>query len=281
MPGPDRHELRMRRLGWIGLACTLGVAILSLLNIARLEFGPLAGRAITIDELYFAACAAHGAAVGEIVSTGCHDNKGPLIFLLYKLLQAGASPYSLLAIKAAAFATVMAIAGVAAWIGFRMAGLAAALLAPALIIQVLASESGLLAFKTETVGAGFMLCALALLVARDAPRRPWMLLAAGVCMGLAVTAKQTFGFAAIAVVLWLAVSTPRGEAGAGLPAKVARASLFAFGAGLPLLLFLAVFYALGQHIEFLSSLFLYPSVYGSRSDHARLGRALGTPRIPG
>jgi hypothetical protein len=259
----------MRAVGWAGLVCTLGVSILSFLNLRALEFGPLAHQAISVDETYFAACAARGTATGEIPISGCHDNKAPLIFLLYQLIQPTESPYDLFAIKTAAFTTVVMIAVLAGWIAFRLAGLAAAVVAPALIIQAFTGDANLLAFKTETVGAVFMLGALAILAERESWRRPWILLAAGISVGLAVVTKQTYGFAAIAVILWLAVvSTRAGGVVVWLARFAARATVFCLGTLFPFMLFLITFYGQGRHVDFLSSFFLYPAVYGVGSGYS-------------
>src|SRR5262245_6062529 len=112
----------MRALGWAGLVCTLGLAILSILYIASIEFGPLAHLSLADDDVYFAVCAARGMAAGEIPITGCHDSKAPIVFLLYELIQPGGSPYDTFTIKAAAFAAVALIAVLVGWIAFRLAG---------------------------------------------------------------------------------------------------------------------------------------------------------------
>ena len=66
----------MRAIAWTGLAGALGMAILSLLYIAAIEFGPLAHLSLGDDDIFFAVCAARGTAVGEIPISGCHDSKG-------------------------------------------------------------------------------------------------------------------------------------------------------------------------------------------------------------
>jgi len=258
----------MRAVGWAGLVCTLGVSILSLLNLGALEFGPLAHQEISVDETYFAVCAARGTATGEIPISGCQDNKAPLIFLLYQLMQPTGSPYDLVVIKAAAFTTVVMITVLAGWIAFRLAGLAAAMVAPALIIQSFTSDANLLAFKTETVGAVFMLGALAVLAERESWRRPLILLAAGMLVGLAVVTKQPYGFAAIAVILWLGVYTRSGGVVVWLRIFAARATMFCLGTLLPFVLFLVTFYGQGRHVDFLSSFFLYPAVLGGASEYS-------------
>jgi len=258
----------MRAVGWAGLACTLGVAILSVLNLGVLEFGPLVHQEISVDETYFAVCAARGTATGEIPISGCHDNKPPLIFLLYQLIQPAGSPYDLRTIKAAAFTTVGMITVLAAWIAFRLAGVAAAVVAPALIMQWLTSDANLLAFKTETVGAVFMLGALAVLAERESWRRLLILLGAGVLVGLAVVTKQPYGFAAIAIIVWLGVCI-RSESHVGwLRIFAIRASVFCLGTLLPSVILLVTFYRQGTHIDFLSSFFLYPALLGRASEYS-------------
>lgn len=269
-PQRGRHHVQTRALqalGWVGLACTLGVALLSLLHIATIEFGPLAHLPLNVDETYFAACAARGKATGEVPMSGCHDSKAPPIYLLYQIIQPGGSPYDTFTLKAAALTTVAIIAVLVGWIAFRLAGAAAALVAPALLLQALTSDSGLLALKTETVGGVFLLGGLVLLTGRASWHRSGMLFAAGLLLGLAALTKQTYAFAGMAVILWLVVST-EGRSVAWVATVAGRASVFCFGALLPFLVFLGMFYTRERHIDFLASVFLYPSIYGGGSGHS-------------
>ena len=276
-PQPGRHDVQTRALqalGWAGLACTLGVALLSLLHIAAIEFGPLAHLALNVDETYFAACAARGTATGEIPISGCHDSKAPPIYLLYQIIQPGGSPYDTFTLKAAALTTVAIIAVLVGWIAFRLAGAAAAVVAPALLLQPLVSDSGLLALKTETVGAVFLLGGLVLLTGSSSWRRCGMLFAAGLLLGLAALTKQTYAVAGMAVILWVAVST-EGRGVAWLATSAGRASVFCMGALLPFLVFLGIFYTRKRHIDFLASVFLYPSIYGGGSGgHSMFGELI-------
>jgi len=250
---------RLLRQAWIALAATLVMGLISMAHLAFLEFGPWRHRAIQVDELYFAACAARGTAVGESLVAGCHDSKAPMIYILYQWVQGSGAPYDLVAVKVAALSTVAIILVLVGAIALRMAGLAAAIAAPALLIQALSGDASVMAFKTDTVGAAFMLAGLYVLMGEDARQRLFKVLAAGLLLGLAVVTKQSFGFFALAVLVWLAVA--RGSDRGAVPA-LRRIAVFGAGAVLPFLVFLGLFKARGRDIDYLASFFLYPSVYG-------------------
>src|SRR2546423_2787417 len=136
-----RHlqPVTLRRLAWAGLAASLVLTLLSQLNLALLEFGPYRERAIQVDELYFAACAARGTATGTTMA-GCHDNKAPLIHLLYQAVQGNDGPYDIVAVKVAAFVTVTLIVALVALLAYRFAGAVAALVAGCLLLQAMSAD---------------------------------------------------------------------------------------------------------------------------------------------
>lgn len=254
------YHFNRNRLVWAAVISMIVLAVLSLLNLALLEFGPWRHNAIQVDELYFASCAVRGLVAGEVPIAGCHDSKAPLIFAVHQLVQLGPSPYSLLAIKAAAFGVVVVVTVLAALIAFRLAGAMAAAVAAALLLLALTADAQSLALKTETVGGVFMLIGANFLIGSH--RRYWSWLGSGFFLGLAVAAKQTFVFAALAVVVWSWFSTPGESVSRRLRSFLLN--MFSFGVGLiaPLAAFLLVFFLQGRHIEYLASLFLYPTIYG-------------------
>lgn len=247
---------------------SLGVAQ----NIWR-ELTTFVGDYTHVDEIFFAVCATRGLSVGDIPISGCHDNKAPLIYLLYQLVEVLSGRYSLIGIKVAgAFCTVAAIASVA-FLGYRIAGVLAAVLGAMLAAQVLAINSELLAFKTELVGTIFMLigamCLLSWRLSRSALTLCW----SGLYFGLAIMTKQTFAFGVFGAGIWL-LFCPVADKPGELSVRAIRWLLFNFAVMLPAILFFAIFAFRGQSLDFLASVFLHAMAYGtggaplSWSEHA-------------
>jgi len=247
---------------WRSVGAMLGLALLSLGYLAWLEFGQWAGQAIQIDELYFSACAARGLAVGQLPIAGCHDNKGPLILLMHQLVQMASSAYNLVAIKAAAYVVVLLMVGAVAWLAHRLAGLLAAASAAALVLQALVTQASHLALKTETVGVFFLLASLIVATRPVARSGAWRLFASGVLLGMAVVTKQTFAVAAVATVGWLWWSSA-GSPGVRLRSCATRSAVFCIGVLVPFGVFMLIFMREHRQSEFLSSMLIYPSVYGA------------------
>ena len=249
----------LQRIAWIGVVGTLVLTLASHLHLALLEFGPLRDRAIQVDELYFAACAARGTATGMTMA-GCHDSKAPLIHMLYQAVQMGDAPYDIVAVKSAAFATVAIIVALVALLAHRFGGPVAAVVSAAMLLQALSADASVMAFKTDTVGTVFVLLALLLLTGANARRLAvwWW---AGLCVGLAAVTKQTFALVSVAVIAWMATSG-KDVVGPGIAVFVRRAGLLMLGVLAPFGVFLAAFAAVGRHVDYLASFFLYPSVYG-------------------
>ena len=122
--GPDPQTVKQaaphrRNPAWRSVGVMLALAVVSLAYVALLEFGRWRDHAIQVDELYFSACAARGLTVGQFPIAGCHDNKGPMILLIHQLVQMASSTYDLVAIKVAAYAVVLLVAGAAAMLAHR------------------------------------------------------------------------------------------------------------------------------------------------------------------
>jgi len=258
------YHFNRNRLVWAAVIGALVLAVLSLLNLVLLEFGPWRQNAIQVDELYFASCAVRGIVAGEIPIAGCHDSKAPLIFVVHQLVQLGASPYSLFAIKVTAFGVVAVATMLAALIAYRLSGAMAAVVAAALLLLALTADAPLLALKTETVGCVFLLIGANFIIGSH--RRYWSWLGSGFFLGLAMATKQTFVFAALAVVIWSWFLTPSESVSRRLRSFLLN--MLSFGVGLiaPLAAFFFVFFLQDRHIEYLASLFLYPSIYGGGQD---------------
>ncbi len=258
------YHLNRNGLVWAAVIGMFVLALLSLLNLVFLEFGPWRQNAIQVDELYFASCAVRGIVAGEIPIAGCHDSKAPLIFVVHQLVQLAASPYSLIAIKAAAYGVVVVATVLAALIAYRLSGAMAGVVAAALLLLALTADASLLALKTETVGGVFMLIGANFLIGSHVRHRSW--LASGFFLGLAMATKQTFVFAALAVVIWSWFLTSGESVSQRL--RCFLFNMFCFGVGLiaPLAAFFFVFLLQGRHIEYLASLFLYPTIYGGGQD---------------
>ena len=247
---------------WLGVCVMLALALLSLAYLASLEFGRWRHEAIQMDELYFSACAARGLAAGQLPIAGCHDNKGPLILLVHQLVQLVSSAYDLAAIKVAAYTVALLVAGAVAVLAHRLAGPMAAASGAALILQALATDASHLALKTETIGVFFLLASLIVAVGPVTRRGAWRLFASGVLLGMAVVTKQTFAFAAVAVAGWLWWSST-GSASARLRSCMTGSVVFGIGVLVPFAVFLLVFMLDHRQSEFLSSMLIYPSVYGA------------------
>lgn len=251
-----------RHPAWPGALLMLALALLSLANLAWLEFGRWRGQAIQVDELYFAACAARGLAEGQFPVAGCNDNKGPVIFLVHQLAQWGGAPYDLAAIKVAAYATVVLLTAAVGWLAGLLGGALAAVAASALLLSALAASGSDLALKTETFGGLLLVLSLISLHARPGRRPRWALLLAGVLLGLAALTRQTYAFAWPALLLCLFLKV-RAEA----PPRPGRAFLgdaawLSTGSAAPVALFALLFAARGQLVEFVATTFIYPSVRG-------------------
>lgn len=241
----------------------LVLTALSLLNVGLIEFGPRHDRAIQVDELYFAACAARGTAAGEILVAGCHDNKTPLIFALHQLVQRSTPPYyDVHAVKVAAFVTVALVCALVGYLAFRLAGGLAAASAVALLAQVFAYEAPLIALKTDTTGAVFLLVSLALLLGPEASPRLARIFAAGCMLGMALLVKQTYAFAALGVYAWLLAVAIAGQR-PWLATFLRRGLVFGLGVLGVFGLCLLIFVVQDRQLDFLSSAVLYPSIHGS------------------
>ncbi|MBC7992380.1 MAG: hypothetical protein H7Z15_03950, partial [Rhizobacter sp.] len=243
------------------------LAMATFANQAMIELGVLRAQALQVDETYFAACAARGTAIGEYPPAGCHDNKAPLIFLAHQAVQWLATPYDIAAIKQAAFALVLSVAGLAAWLAWRLSppktAVFAALSAAALVVQALLGvDVSLMALKTEMIGIAFVLMSLLVCLPRAGLVSAGRWALAGVFAGLAVMSKQTFALSAFALVGWgafTALQAPSQQR----KAAMTKCVCLVVGLCTPLIVLLTWFALDGRVDEFLASIFLYPSVYGS------------------
>lgn len=247
------------------LATLLGVALL-----AKLEFGGRGDLPMQLDELYFATCAARGLASGEVPVAGCHDNKGPLIFLLYQSVMDPANPYRLATLKLAGFGLGALVCLLGALVAHRIGGRVAAIVAMALALQTSTLDPWFFSLRTESLGLAWMLIATLTLLPRSAqPLAWWRVAMAGVLCGLALLTRQNFLFLVIGMAAWLALSQ-RG----GWRRLVQLALLFSAGVVAPMLAFALAFQLQGTLPEYGASLFIYPALYGSNADEGTLRRLL-------
>jgi hypothetical protein len=255
-----KNQSGSRNPAWPGVIVMLCLALLSVAMLAKLEFGRWSQDSIQVDEFYFASCAARGLAMQQLPVAGCHDNKGPMIYLAHQLVQVASSPYDVRAIKLAAYLNVALLAAAVAWLAYLLSGALAATAAAALLLSALARDSGALALKTELLGGLFLVLALITLLARPGRRPPWALLTAGALLGLATLTRQTYGFTLPALLLGVYLPL-RNAAPAGFKRLFFLDSLTLI-AGLltPFCLFLLLFYLRGQELEYLANLFVYPAV---------------------
>lgn len=252
---------KSRVLAGVALLLALLLALLALAYTAKIEFGPLRGKPLQVDELFFSACAARAAAIHQTPNVGCHDNKGPVIYSLHQWVLRHAQPYDIDLIKRWAFGAVLLLSAAAALLALRIGGLVAAVTAPTLLLQALVINADLLALKTETVGMLLVCAALGSLLTTEARPSSGRWLLAGLLLGVATLTKQTYMLMAAALLAWQVVLTPGGwrERLRGL---VGPALLLLGGLALPLLLCLLIFWSQGRADDFLASMFIYPAVYG-------------------
>lgn len=257
-------SLEVRAVWWLTAIGILALGIAVLANLARLEFGPWRAEPIALDEAYFSVCAVRSMDEAQVPSTGCKDNKAPLIFLVHQGIQSlgSSEPYDLGAIKAAAAALTLGLIALTALLAARLAGALAATMAAGLAALTLGADAEWLALKTEAVGSVFMLMGLFALTG-DWRRSAWAWLVAGLGFGIAMCSKQTFVFPAVAVLAWGLWDAWRGSATARRQVAFGRLCSFGAGASVPFLVFLGLFWWQGRHLEFLASLLLYPTLYAA------------------
>lgn len=245
----------------VGLsAMTLAMALLAFALMVKAELGPRADLPLQIDEWYFATCAARGNAAAETPLTGCHDNKGPLIFPVYQLLSDPAQPYAEWRFKLGGFALALINAGLLAALARRVVGSGSARLAFALMLLCAAGSTMFVTLKTEPLGLSFVLGGLLVLARAQTSAAPLQLLGTGALFGLSMLAKQTYVFALFGLLgSALLQQVPCWPSGLG--ARLKAVALLLLGAGLPFGMMLAVFAVAGKLLPLLASLFLYPSLY--------------------
>ena len=258
--GPARAITRADVRRWAGVGLMLLLSALAMLSTLRTEFGPWRAEVLQVDEEFFANCATRGLATGDVPSSGCHDNKAPLIFWVHQAVQTLGAPFSAVDIKLAAVAVVAGLLALLAVVAHPVGGALGAVAAVALALQFWAVDSSFMALKTETVGTAFVLASLACLV-RRVPTLPMAGLS-GVLLGLAMLTKQTHLLLLPLLLAWLLVLHRRGQ----LPRARAIALALCLGAMAPLALAAGHFALQGRLDGVLSSALLYPSVYGQASE---------------
>ncbi len=248
-------------------------AVVCLVLVALAELGSRIALPLQWDELWFLTCVARGEVAGAVPAVGCHDNKGPVIYLAYQALLMGADVYDPVRLKLAAFGVAFVICLLAGGLAYRRGGALGAYLAGGLLLLQLGAVPALLALKTESVGMVFILLALWVL---DGSDRVSSL--RGVCVGalfgLAILAKQVFVLPLLSVLFALlcwpngraAFNEQRAAAGSRLSQFVARlkpAFMVGLGALLPLLIYLVWVWHLGLLDPALQSLVLHVLLYGN------------------
>ncbi len=238
----------------------VAIAALLYLMYKQLSAIPMSGN--HIDEYYYAACAVRGLHSGAIPVPSCHDNKGPLTYLLYEILFSFAGDYNFLAVKLTAYGLLVLDAAILAWTAFRIGGFAAVPVTVALLCSCLSSDISNLSLRTETVGGPFLVLALfALCAAPESFRRYSCLVWSGLAVGFALLAKQTYAFAGFAILSWIFLCEPVRTLG-GLARFFGRSAAFGSAVLIPFLVFCLLFWNQGNLADFLASFLLYPTVYG-------------------
>lgn len=248
---------------WLGLSCLVFAALVSLAYVLLQQFGPLRNEPFQADEEFFSACAARAGLEGGFSLVSCHDNKGPLIILVHRLVQLGGEPYDWLHVKLTAMFVVFLVAYLLYRLGRRfgghlpgMTGVAAA----ALFFTAVLPNPTFLALKTEMLGAVFMLAAQLALLPGSGPLGGRRVLLAGACIGTALLSKQVYGFLLPAALVWLAMLAREGHSMQW--SRLLRQSvLLGLGTSLPPMSMALLFASQGAGPEFFATLLLFPSVY--------------------
>jgi hypothetical protein len=253
--------MSLQNAGRIGFAALLATTLAALVFLVHVEFSVLADRATQIDEDFFSACAARGLGLGALPFAGCHDNKAPLIYVIYEILFKVSGLYNFTAVKFAALVLVALNIALLAALAFRLAGAVAAIMTASLALTYLTVDVGNLALKTELVGGLFVICALWVLSAQQARKSIGRLALAGLLIGLAVVSKQLYAFAGFGVIFWLLLCSPVRSPSQFL-FFLGRSTLFGVFVIVPFAAFWLVFALRGTATDYLLSFFLYPAVYG-------------------
>jgi hypothetical protein len=231
----------------------------ALLMVLRNELGVRSDLPFQWDELFFLTCTARDGVPGGMPWAGCHDNKGPLIYLVYALLLDSSDIYNLVRLKWAAFGVSVAILGMAAYLAYRVGGRMAALVCSALLASHWALSPSFLALKTEQPGMLLLLMGLAALPGLLGIKGHDRPLLAGVAFGLALLAKQAFLFPVMA--LGVVYCTMAAEHGAWQ--RLRRSLALGCGVLLPFLICWAYFWYAGRLDDHLASLILHVTMYVS------------------
>ena len=269
-------SLSLERAGRTVFAALLAISIAAFFFVIYLEVSHLGHQSPQIDEYYFSACAVRGIHIGSIPIAACHDNKAPLIFLLYELIFKATGDFNMPALRVVAISLALANAAILANIAYRVSGRVAAALTVSLLLSSMASDIQLMALKTELVGGLLVSCAIFVLLKPAACKSTLRLALAGLFIGGAVVTKQTYAFAGFAVIAWLLLNG-RFTSFAQTFAVLARCTVFGLSVLMPFCLFLLNFSHQGTALDFLASFFLYPSIYGASC----AGGLAGFPRCAG
>lgn len=262
MPATQPLRGQARRL-WIG-AAVVALAILALTLMLRNELGPRRDLPLQWDEFFFLICAARDNVPGGMPWAGCHDNKGPLIYVLYVWLLDTANLYDIVRLKLAAFGFGAAVLGVGSWLAGRAGGRWAALVCFTLLALHWASGPVLLALKTEQLGVLLMLLGFAALPTQSGAAGRDHPLLAGVMFGLALLAKQAFVIPLVAVILGITVTAASRRLGMIVALLV--------GVSLPFAASLLYFWQAGRLEDHLASLVLHVTMYSSPEPSSVLQR---------
>jgi len=246
-----------------GYLSGLTVAVLGALvfaNLVIVELRHFPTIAIAIDELYFSTCAARGMAVGEVLTTGCHDNKPPLIFFAHMLMHLLGFGYDIVAIKIFAFLSVFAIASFSGVLAYKIQGGVAAVFSVGLVLLTFGIDAHHLALKTETVGLLFLLPGILLLCLDRASLG--CRYAGGVLIGLAVLSKQTYGFVLPGLLLFLWLEIQGRQVDSAFRTFIKEGGALVVGMATPMLCAALLYSVFGLFQDFIASTFFYPALYG-------------------
>ncbi|WP_422013830.1 hypothetical protein [Roseateles sp.] len=245
-------------MNWRRLGICAAIALMTLLALAlavRNELGDRLDLPLQWDELFFLTCTAREQVEGGMPWAGCHDNKGPLIYVLYALLLNPEQLYDMARLKYAAFGFSAAILAAGSALAWRAGGRWAAFIFLSLLGLHWASSPVLMALKTEQLGMLLMLLGLVVLptlIGASGRDRP---LLAGVLFGLSLLAKQVFVIPLVVLVigLWATAAAQRVKLSVWMLAGVC----------LPFVFSLAYFWQAGRLEDHLASLVLHVTMYAS------------------
>lgn len=257
--------MNRRYLDWIFGLSAIGVGLLSLGYLLKVALSARGDLPLHVDETFFAACAARGMLTDRWMLPGCHDNKGPVIYLVYRAVGvlASGSPYGIWLHKIAAAALLLITSALLGRVVLQLYGFRVAAIGFLICMVTVAANPEVLSLNTDLVATCFVVGAASLLMSSRRIGLPAFFVA-GILISLAMLSKQTYAVFALAIMgcAWVRAANIPSRWQGGLKLLFAAA----VGMLLPWIYFSLHFLLVGELDPFLASILLYPLTYGQVGD---------------